>query len=58
MQYIPNISQSALSFVTCVIIPFVNVAYIIKGKCTSVSFNCGLSNAKTSVLASVIGNGN
>jgi len=32
--YVYALSQSALSFVTCVIIPFVYVAYILKKKCT------------------------
>ena len=49
-----NLPQSALSFETCVIIPFVYMIYILKKTYIVLSFNCRLCNAKISAL--VIGN--
>jgi len=32
LQYVPNLPESAISFVTCANIPFVSVAYAVKEK--------------------------
>jgi len=54
LKYVPNLPQSAFSFETCIIVPFIYAVYTLKNTRTVMCLNCGLHNAKISAL--VIGN--